>query len=154
MDVRVTLPSPVSHDLRNRIRRSYEDAIENVDDLDAEYVLRKTVRVITRLASQGGWLRELARAAYALRRLAIESEMTIEGQNSQVARPIIAALFYLCDPWDVIPDYTSAEGYLDDSIVINRCMAMIKSSSPEMYIRLCELASSESVAELLNGLEG
>lgn len=37
----------------------------------------------------------------------------------------IAALEYLLDPWDIIPDFISDDGFLDDIYVINRAITWI-----------------------------
>ena len=38
----------------------------------------------------------------------------------------VAALEYLLDPWDIIPDFISEDGFLDDIYVINRAIKSIK----------------------------
>ncbi len=51
-------------------------------------------------------------------------------------REILAALFYLCNPYDVIPDYSPGSGYLDDAIVINSCLAALRARSSSLYRRV------------------
>ncbi len=46
---------------------------------------------------------------------------------------LLAALFYLCDPYDVIPDRVPGTGFVDDAIVLNDCLQRIEQEGPELH---------------------
>jgi uncharacterized membrane protein YkvA (DUF1232 family) len=50
----------------------------------------------------------------------LEKERIDEVQSS-----ILAALFYLCNPYDVIPDFTPGTGFVDDAFVINLALKVL-----------------------------
>ena len=71
------------------------------------------------------WLRDLGRAAYALRQLQLR-ERTGDCELSPAAlQAIRAGLYYLVKRDDVIPDETDTIGYLDDAFAIATCAAQV-----------------------------
>jgi len=142
MCLKINLPQPIDRLLRATIKDSYESAIRDIDEDDQSYVLRKTPRVVARLKSQGNWLNSLAQTAFSLY-LYLSDENGISHpvtEQSLATRQIAAALFYLCDPFDVIPDATPAIGYLDDALVINHCLSKLRATSPQVYEQLQRIA--------------
>jgi uncharacterized membrane protein YkvA (DUF1232 family) len=61
--------------------------------------------------------------AYVRARKSDAGESRLAG-NSKAA--IIAALNYLCDPLDLIPDYTPGIGFVDDAYVLTLCLRRIR----------------------------
>lgn len=48
-----------------------------------------------------------------------------ESKNESSRRFGVAALEYLIDPWDIIPDFISEDGFLDDIYVIEKAIGLI-----------------------------
>ena len=142
MPLKLTLPMSVSWELRAVIKGAYENAILDVDENDEVYIRAKILRVVARLGAQGEWLSDLARISYSLFQLMETEELSLKNGDSTVKRSILAALLYLCNPWDIIPDHTPSTGYVDDALVMNHCISGLKTSSPDLYRELEEIASS------------
>ena len=53
---------------------------------------------------------------------------------SSDAKKLIAALYYLCTPDDIIPDYDKERGYADDAYVINLFIETHGSSIQKKYL--------------------
>ncbi len=152
MCLKVELPLPVDRELRAAIKGAYELAIQEVDEHDFSYVLRKTPRVVTRLKSQGNWLVKLAQTAFTFHLYLNEKQTTLRGKQAVAVRQITAALFYLCDPFDIIPDATPSTGYLDDALVINQCLSKLRARSPDIYQYLREISTAASTTQLFADL--
>ena len=56
-----------------------------------------------------------------------------DGPAGEHHKYMTSALYYFCDPYDYIPDLNRDEGYIDDALVFNQCLAMIKELSSETY---------------------
>lgn len=71
--------------------------------------------------------------AYVRARKADRKETRISaGTNAS----ILAALQYLCDPLDLIPDYVPGWGFVDDAYVLNLCIRRIRRSDRRGYVTL------------------
>ena len=53
-------------------------------------------------------------------------------ETSEVRRSVLAALFYLCNPYDVIPDFTPGSGFADDAHVMNLCFKVVNKRYPRL----------------------
>lgn len=51
-------------------------------------------------------------------------------------RHIIAALYYVCDPNDVIPDTNLSGGFADDAFAVNYCLKGLLKRHPWLAIKL------------------
>jgi uncharacterized membrane protein YkvA (DUF1232 family) len=52
-------------------------------------------------------------------------------------RHILAALHYLCHPFDVMPDF-GPSGYVDDALVINRCLSVLRNRWRDLHRSVLE----------------
>jgi uncharacterized membrane protein YkvA (DUF1232 family) len=130
----INYPDDVTPELKRQIRESFEDAISRFDDDDADYVFKKSRRVIARLDRSDDWHVNLAVAAESLFG---EFQLLCDDSNKvtdPAYRVIGAALFYLCNPFDVIPDHQPGRGYLDDAYVIDLCLAKIRKMKPSIFV--------------------
>lgn len=57
----------------------------------------------------------------------IEKISTVSEEKSQ--QIILAALEYLIDPWDIIPDFIAEKGFLDDIYVIDQAFIRLKAAA-------------------------
>ena len=64
--------------------------------------------------------------------LELERKICKKGNLPEVRCAILAALFYICNPYDVIPDHTPGKGYIDDAFVINMCFDIIQKKCPNL----------------------
>ena len=129
----IKLPLRVSDDLRQRIVDSYSEAIRQVGEAEESYVRTKLPKVLATLA--GGsqdWRSEVAVTASALFTAYENSDhvSTADGDSRYV---LLAALFYLCNPYDIIPDRVPGTGFVDDAVVLNECLRRIEQEGPEVY---------------------
>jgi len=135
--MKIELKRNVSAALRREINDNYFAAVPECGNEEIEYINAKFERLIGRLERSSNELeKNLAVNSSALYDLIIEE---IESGFSEHHRYIIAALFYLCNPYDVIPDFNTQDGYLDDAIVINLCMNELRKKSNNSYVRLIKL---------------
>jgi len=76
----------------------------------------------------------LGRVSRLLHKLYIDIQpLCVNGQqkiNRTLRIKIIAALFYLVNPFDIIPDYVLGTGYADDALVINLVVRAIQKTLP------------------------
>jgi uncharacterized membrane protein YkvA (DUF1232 family) len=129
----IKLPLRVSDDLRQRIENSYSEAIRQVGEAEESYVRSKLPKVLTVLArGSQDWRSEVAVTASAIFTAYETSDQvnTAQGDSRYV---LLAALFYLCNPYDIIPDRVPSMGFADDAVVLNECLRRIEQEAPEMY---------------------
>lgn len=124
-------PIVIEKHLKERVIESYLSILKEASSDEVQYVNAKFERVYKRLTSRRGeWQEDLAFYAKAMLR---EVRFTSKGSLTKEARIVIASVFYLCKPDDVIPDHTPGTGYLDDAFVINQAMKDIKNANINLY---------------------
>ena len=113
--------------LKQRILESYEEARKETGKFEYDYVAKKLPRVLKVLSntSKAAWKQKMAKRACTLWEL-LEVNQCLDDESYH---SIVAALFYLCNPFDIIPDYTPGIGYVDDAIVVNSCVKLLKKKS-------------------------
>lgn len=52
--------------------------------------------------------------------------------RDEARRVLLAGLFYLCNPFDIIPDFTPGTGFMDDAYVINYCIGFLEKKCPDL----------------------
>jgi uncharacterized membrane protein YkvA (DUF1232 family) len=135
--MKIEIKRNVSAALRREINDNYFAAVPECGNEEIGYINGKFERLIGRLERSSNELeKNLAVYSSALHDLIIEE---VESGFSEHHRCIVAALFYLCNPYDVIPDFNTQDGYLDDAIVINLCMNELRKKSNNSYLRLTKL---------------
>ena len=129
----IKLPLRIGGDLRERIETSYEEAIRQVGEAEEVYVRSKLPGVLTGLTRGGqDWRSELALTASAIFE-ACENPDHASTANGNSRNVMLAALFYLCNPYDIIPDRVPGTGFADDAVVLNECLRRIEHEGPQMY---------------------
>lgn len=53
---------------------------------------------------------------------------------------VLAALFYLCNPYDIIPDRVRGTGFVDDAVVMNSCLRRVEEEAPDLYRQITAAA--------------
>jgi uncharacterized membrane protein YkvA (DUF1232 family) len=122
---------PVALDAATRrtVLAQFAQAIEVVGEPEEKYVDDRLPKILIRLKKQFGWYGDMAQVAEFLHRYVID----YDGSDPLRCRRIgIAALFYLCDPFDVVPDFSPAVGYVDDALVLNQAITELRAESPKV----------------------
>ncbi len=120
---RIKIPFTVSREERAQIQESYLSGIKSANAEKIAYITENLPKVIRRLKkSEEMWHQQIAAAAevfvWLLRR---ES-----GVSRTARKELVATLYYLCHPFEVIPDYVPGRGYADDALVLNTCMSRLR----------------------------
>jgi uncharacterized membrane protein YkvA (DUF1232 family) len=129
----------VDQERRAQIRSAYQDSVTRVGPREDEYVKERLERVVSRLHTQGGASLQLARTARALGHVYFLECDLDRRLFDPGRRHILAALYYLCDPFDVMPDFRTS-GYVDDALVVNRCLSALRNDWHELYKSVLEAA--------------
>jgi len=135
----IHIPFPLDPMTKSRIKASFKDAVQAMQDAgdDAECAYIDT-QIDSKLATLDRsavlWVRKLGRISRVLHSIYVDFKPpNVDGQM-QVTRTlknkIIAALFYLVNPFDIIPDYVPGTGYSDDALVINLVVNAIEKQHP------------------------
>ncbi len=102
-------------------------AVESVGRPEAIYVAERLPKVLERMKKQAGWFGDMAQVAEFL--MAYASCFGGSGDPDRCFRIAVAALFYLCDPFDIVPDHTPGTGYIDDALVLNQALTEMRAES-------------------------
>jgi uncharacterized membrane protein YkvA (DUF1232 family) len=125
----IKIPFTVSRENRRAIKEAYLEGTELADQKRVDYVNARLSRVIRRLSmSDEPWHQEIAEVASILARSVRKNSRL----PASARKHVVAALYYLCDPDEVIPDYIPGEGYADDALVINLCLSNLKAAGLEL----------------------
>lgn len=104
----------LSKEVRDEIIKSFLEGVKDVGEYELTYVEAKLPAVLARLDVSNDPLKnemaDLSKKFYS---------MLFRDDCSSVERDyVVAALFYLCNPFDVIPDFRVSDGFLDDAYVL------------------------------------
>jgi uncharacterized membrane protein YkvA (DUF1232 family) len=139
----INLPEKLEKSLKDQILSAYKHAVGEVlgnGKDEQEYISRRLPKVIQTLKKRPNcWHGRIAVYAEILYDYVLVHEDN--PKKTQIRPYAIAALFYLCNPFDVVPDYTPGRGYLDDAFVINTCVKTIKKLDRTIYEDIFVLAN-------------
>ena len=129
----IKLPIRVGSDLRQRVEKSYAEAIRQVGEAEELYVRSKLPQVLANLTRGSEDLRsEVALTASAILET-YDNPDHMSTANGDARSMLLAALFYLCNPYDIIPDRVPSTGFVDDAVVLNNCLRRIEQEDPGLY---------------------
>lgn len=136
MRVAINLPIGLDGGIHDRIKKAYSSVIEEVGEPEWSYIKERLPRVLKRVRkSRTMWTANLCRTAEAIFDLLNQTATPQKQLLPETKRLLIAALFYFCNPYDVLPDYTPGTGYIDDAIVFKECLTQVKKLQPALYKR-------------------
>ncbi len=109
---------------KRKVQRKFEEQIKKVKSEDVEKVLKKREEIEKKLKGQ-------------LRKFIYEIKLLVEllsdfksGKYREVPwhtiAAIVAALLYVLNPLDVIPDFIPVVGQIDDAFVLGLCLTLIE----------------------------
>ena len=58
---------------------------------------------------------------------------------------ILSALYYLCDPYDYFPDLHHKYAYIDDALVLNQCLELLKEQGGNTYKHICNFIRDSKI---------
>ena len=119
----IKIPVTVTREERAAIRETYLAGIGEADSEKVSYIIKNLPRVLKRLRrSDEVWHEQIANVAERFADLLHpESGVAKSGRKE-----LVAALYYLCHPFEVIPDYVPGRGYADDALVLNMCLSRLR----------------------------
>ena len=128
----IKLDKELSPAKRDSILEMYRNMITDVEVDQLGYVKNKILQKIAFLQNSDSEM-ERYLAAYAR----IIYELLIYETSGEIVedyhKSMLSALYYLCDPVDYIPDRHPENAHLDDAMVINQCLSILKEQSRETY---------------------
>ncbi len=120
---KVNIPVAITRDERSAIYQAYNEGVVAASEESLDYIVRKLPRLLNRLRnSTETWMIEIANLAGVLNKCLMDD---LEAPN-KVRKEIIAALYYLCYPFEVIPDHVPGRGYADDALILNICLDRLR----------------------------
>ncbi len=129
----IKLPLRIGGELRERVEKSYAEAIRQVGEAEEIYVRSKLPRVLDDLTrGSEDWQSDVARTASAIFK-EYENAEDASTANGKSKAMMLAALFYLCNPYDIIPDRVPSTGFADDAVVLNDCLRRLEQENPELH---------------------
>ena len=131
MKVKISLPE-MDADIKVEVKRKYLQAVGVFGAAEGAYVLAKSDGVIGALLSARDQFKNKvgSAASVLLSNFRLAKKKSKEVDEFQKISG--AALFYLCDIYDVIPDYVPHIGYLDDAHVLNLCFALLRKNGHKL----------------------
>lgn len=129
----IKLPLRVGSDLRKRVEQSYAEAVRQVGEAEEIYVRSKLSAVLDNLTrGADDWQSDIALTATAI----FDAYENADPAGTAIRHPravLLAALFYLCNPYDIIPDHVPTTGFVDDAVVLNDCLRRIEQEGPQLH---------------------
>lgn len=134
----------LKRELRDLVEASFENARSSLGDEEYFYVGQRIDRKLESLRrSSTSWVREMGQfstALYSLYQDHAQGELELSPEAVGAA---VAALFYLVNPYDIVPDHVPGEGYLDDAHVINLAVRSVEAESPGLFFGYLKAVASE-----------
>ena len=113
----------------NTLKSNYEQAQKMIEDEDKlEHLLERLEEKLKSIPKVGNKLSEIP-AWISLVRSYINGEYKEIPLGSLVA--IVAAMIYVVNPFDLIPDTIPVVGYIDDVAVITACLKLVETDVNE-----------------------
>jgi len=133
----------LSESEKSLLNEQFNTVREEVTKEDVAYVLSKADSTAERLKeSTQGWIQLLGKQITLLWELLSDWWNDRYEVPWKVVAAITAALLYMVNPWDLIPDVLPIVGWVDDAMVMKLCYNLIKSDLRE-YARQRDLNPSE-----------
>ena len=138
----ICVPSQLDRKLRATIVDSIHRSMETLGEEEFLYIgERIEAKLLALHRSLTHWVRQLGTVASAFHSaLEDESEGNCE-MSSDVKRFVAVGLYYLINPFDIIPDHIPGDGYVDDALVLNYCASQIDIRAPGLLSRYVRKAS-------------
>tara|TARA_B100001964_G_C13775715_1_gene397981 strand:+ start:133 stop:567 length:435 start_codon:yes stop_codon:yes gene_type:complete len=136
----IRIPLKIESSTKKDIIDEYERIIGTLDEFSEKVVLEKFPNFFSRMSKkEKKYLSLLAKVSKLFFDSCFGKTSKEVPISSESRSYIVAALIYLCNPYDIIPDYAPGVGFHDDIMVMNKCIDKIKKKSPELYKQVTTL---------------
>jgi len=126
--------------LRDLIDESFANAVERIGEEEFLYIGKHFELKLHALKASATYsVQQLARNFEALHTLLTELTDGELLPSPDSLKLIGATLFYVVNPFDIIPDHIPGEGYMDDEYVMDLCLSRLDA---ETHARIEELLTS------------
>jgi uncharacterized membrane protein YkvA (DUF1232 family) len=120
---RIKIPFTVSREERAQIKESYLAGVQSANAEKVVYIAKNLPKVLRRLKkSEEIWHQQMADTAEVFASLLRKES----GISRSARKELVATLYYLCHPFEVIPDHVPGRGYADDALVLNTCLSRLR----------------------------
>jgi uncharacterized membrane protein YkvA (DUF1232 family) len=135
----IIVPFSLDPEVKSRIKVSFKEAVRTIqdagDEAECTYIDTQIESKLKSLDQSAVlWVRQLSRSSRVLHNLYSAIQSSHENSQLRITRAlqvkIVAALFYLTNPFDVIPDYVPGTGYADDALVVNLVVSALEKKNP------------------------
>jgi uncharacterized membrane protein YkvA (DUF1232 family) len=116
----------LKYELNEKISDEYilKQAAE-VTELDIRKFLAIAPEIIEKIKTTGP-LRKYFEDARKMIGIISKSDSLQSESEQEKIKLMVYALMYVYNPGDIIPDYIPGAGYVDDEVVLSRCIELIK----------------------------
>ena len=140
----IEIPEDISRDLKNEIKDEFEKKLNEVRESGAVCTADRLEKVCGVLKGEKAtWLQDSAKIAVCLHEM-VEERGSFEGGFRPVPETAKdyakAALNYLVDPFDIIPDYEPTMGFIDDAEVLNHALKWLERNHRGLYSQVLRSA--------------
>lgn len=139
-DFTINVPIPLDPSTKSLIRESYNEAIKTIRENgcsgECAYIDGQIEVKLDALDSSASlWVRKLGKTSRLLYLAYIDIDPKHQKGGEIVVSmalrfSLVAALFYLVNPFDIIPDYVAGTGYTDDAFIVNKIVSMFETQLP------------------------
>lgn len=134
----IKIKSKIEPFLKDRIETEYLKLFDGASEYEFEYISKKVRKKIDLLlkfeTDMYSDLATLAAVFFKVIQKRINENKNFPETSSD--KSLLAALYYFCNPIDVIPDCTPMIGFMDDAFVFNLAIEIIRKEDKELYLFL------------------
>jgi uncharacterized membrane protein YkvA (DUF1232 family) len=138
------LPIEIDSEMKDLIKRSYCNAINEMEEHEFVYIDKKiTSKIRNTKDIKPKWVANLSSFYNCFYEILIQARNNKIKITPKTYKGIGAALFYFINPYDIIPDFTPEIGYADDYYVLLLCIDLIAEEDRKMITeRLSSIETS------------
>ena len=116
-------------DAKRKLEEEYEKAKKLLNDKDkVEEFLKKVEEKIATIQKLGDTLSNVPTMISLVRSYIKKDYLEVP---SETITFVLSALLYVFNPFDIVPDTLSEDGYLDDDMVITVCLKLVSNDMEE-----------------------
>jgi len=141
INIRETIP----RGLREQVTSEFKKRLSDLSDSEISEVEQKVFKKMQLISnSHQSWVRDVAlhvRVLYVMIKLDIVDSIESIENMEKFQLTIYTALHYFIDDFDLIPDHSLHDGFLDDALMINHCINRLPKAQKERFEKFYKAAS-------------
>ena len=131
--------------LRDLVDQSFAEAVERIGEEEFYYIGKHIDSKLRSLeVSTTHWVQELGWVTSGLHKAYVSHTQGLINLPEKSLKLIGAALFYVVNPFDIVPDHTPGQGYVDDEYVVSLCLRQLDKESRCLIEEMMPDRESES----------